>query len=132
MYLFELVFCSFWIYTPEWNCQVMWLPWVGKISWRREWLPIPVFLPGEAHGQGSLAGYSPWGRKESDTTGRLTFPFHGHSSFSFLRALGATAACPQQLTPRSSTHRHLSLVSVLMAVLTCVRRHVLLFWSPSP
>ena len=28
----------------------------------------PVFLPGESHGQRSLAGYSPWGRKESDTT----------------------------------------------------------------
>ena len=27
----------------------------------------PVFLPGEFHGQRSLAGYSPWGRKESDT-----------------------------------------------------------------
>ena len=30
--------------------------------------PIPLFLPGEFHGQRSLAGYSPWGRKESDTT----------------------------------------------------------------
>ena len=30
--------------------------------------PTPVFLPGESHGQRSLAGYSPWGRKESDTT----------------------------------------------------------------
>ena len=29
----------------------------------REWLPIPVFLPGKSHGQRSLAGYSPWGRK---------------------------------------------------------------------
>ena len=29
---------------------------------------IPVFLPGEAHGQRSMAGYSPWGHKESDTT----------------------------------------------------------------
>ena len=29
-------------------------PWVGKISWRREWLPTPVFLPGEFHGQRSL------------------------------------------------------------------------------
>ena len=28
--------------------------------------PTPVFLPGESHGQRSLAGYSPWGRKESD------------------------------------------------------------------
>ena len=41
---------------------------VGKISWRRERLPIPVFLPGEFHRQRSLAGYSPWGHKDSDTT----------------------------------------------------------------
>ena len=43
-------------------------PWVRKIPWRREWLPTPVFLPGELHGQWSLMGYSPWGRKELDTT----------------------------------------------------------------
>ena len=42
--------------------------WVGKICWRRAWQPTPIFLPGESHGQRSLAGYSPWGRKESDTT----------------------------------------------------------------
>ena len=42
-------------------------PWVGKITWRRAWQTIPVFLPGESHGQRSLAGYSPWGWKESDT-----------------------------------------------------------------
>jgi len=42
-------------------------PWVGKISWRREWLPTPVFLPGKSHGQRSLEGYSPQGSKESDT-----------------------------------------------------------------
>ena len=47
-------------------------PWVGKIPWRRAWQPTPVFLPGESHGQRSLAGYSPWGRKESDTTERLS------------------------------------------------------------
>ena len=35
---------------------------------RRKWQPTPVFLPGESHGQRSLAGYSPWGRKESDAT----------------------------------------------------------------
>ena len=34
--------------------------------WRRKWQPTPVFLPGESHGQRSLVGYSPWGRKESD------------------------------------------------------------------
>ena len=47
-------------------------PWVGRISWRREWLPTPVFLPGGFHGQRSLAGYSPWGLKESDVTEQLT------------------------------------------------------------
>ena len=30
--------------------------------------PTPVFLPGEFHGQKNLAGYSPWGWKELDTT----------------------------------------------------------------
>jgi len=43
-------------------------PWVGKIPWRRVWKPTPVFLPGESHGQRSLAGCSPWGGKELDTT----------------------------------------------------------------
>ena len=43
-------------------------PCVGKISWRREWQPTPVFLPGESHGQRSLAGYSPWSCRELDTT----------------------------------------------------------------
>ena len=42
--------------------------WVGKIPWRRKWQPTLVFLPGKSHRQRSLAGYSPWGRKESDTT----------------------------------------------------------------
>ena len=35
-------------------------PWVGKIPWRRKWQRTPAFLPGESHGQRSLAGYSPW------------------------------------------------------------------------
>ena len=35
----------------------------GRCPWRREWLPTPVFLPGESHGQRSLVGYSPWGPK---------------------------------------------------------------------
>ena len=48
-------------------------PWVGKIPWRKEWQPTPVFLPGEFHGQMSLAGYSPWGPKESDMIEQLTY-----------------------------------------------------------
>ena len=41
-------------------------------NYRRKWQPTPVFLPEESHGQRSLAGYSPWGCKELDTTERLT------------------------------------------------------------
>ena len=44
----------------------------GSIPWRREWLPTPVLLLGEFHGQRSLAGYSPWGCKELDMTEQLT------------------------------------------------------------
>ena len=44
----------------------------GEDPCRREWQPNPVFLPGESYGQRSLAGYSPRGRKESDTAERLT------------------------------------------------------------
>ena len=40
-------------------------PWVGKIPWRRAWHPTPGFLPRQSHGQRSLAGYRPWGRRES-------------------------------------------------------------------
>jgi len=42
---------------------------------RRQWHPTPVLLPGKSHGRRSLVGYSPWGRKESDTTERLHFDF---------------------------------------------------------
>ena len=37
--------------------------WVRKIPWRKKWQPAPVFLSGKSHGQRSLVGYSPWGRK---------------------------------------------------------------------
>ena len=39
------------------------IPGVGKIPWRRKWQPTSVSLPGKSHGQRSLAGCSPWGRK---------------------------------------------------------------------
>ena len=46
--------------------------WVRKIPWRREWQPTPVFSPGKSHGQRSLAGYRPWGRKELDMTEHIS------------------------------------------------------------
>ena len=38
------------------------------MHWRRKWQPIPVFLPGESQGQGSLVGCHLWGHTELDTT----------------------------------------------------------------
>jgi len=49
------------------------IPGWRKIPWRRKWHPTPVFLPGKSYGWRSLAGYSPWGHKESDTTERLAY-----------------------------------------------------------
>ena len=56
-----------WLSSKESTCQCR-KHWVGKIPWRREWQPTPVFLPGESHGQRSLASYGPWGGRQLDTT----------------------------------------------------------------
>ena len=69
-------FISYLLFTsgkePAWkgrkNMRNGFNPWVEKSPWRRKWQPTPVFLPGESHGQRSLAGYSPRGCKESNTT----------------------------------------------------------------
>ena len=54
--------------------QETWVQSLGQEDpWRREWQPIPIFLPGEFHEQRNLAGYNPWGRRESDTTEQLTY-----------------------------------------------------------
>ena len=44
------------------------IPGSGKFPWRKAWQPTLVFLPRESPGQRSLAGYSPWGHQELDTT----------------------------------------------------------------
>ena len=59
-----------------------------KIPWGREWLPTPVFLPGELRGQRSLVGCSPWGLKKSKRTERLN-DFHT-SIFQVIDALICT------------------------------------------
>ena len=50
--------------------QVRSLGWEEPLE--RKWLPSPVFMPGESHGQRSLVGYSSWGCKEWDMTEWLT------------------------------------------------------------
>ena len=59
------------------NLPAMQETWVRKIPWRSKGLPTPVFLPGEFHGQRSLATYSLQGHKESDTTEQLTLDEEG-------------------------------------------------------
>ena len=75
-------------------------PWVGKIPWRRERQPTPVFLPGESHGQRSLGVYSPWGHKELDTNERLTLSLalqhlhtHHHHQESIVHTRAHTWCC---------------------------------------
>ena len=52
------------------------IPWSERSSGERQQQSTPVFLPGEFHGQRSLAGYSPWGCKELDTTEGLTHTYY--------------------------------------------------------
>ena len=56
------------------------IPGSGRFPWGREWQPTPVFLPGESHGQRSLVGCSPWGRKELDTTEATESPWTARTS----------------------------------------------------
>ena len=60
------------------------LMWPHSKYWRRKWQPTPVFLPGESHGQRSLVGYGPWGRRELDTTQRLSITHSVLSTFLYL------------------------------------------------
>ena len=73
--------------------EIQFIPRLGRSSGEENGLPNPAFLPGKSHGQRSLAGYSPWGCKKSDTTERLTFsisrvptvsPIHLPKAISFL------------------------------------------------
>ena len=74
VYMFSVMWASRWHRGEAPTCQHRrcrrpgFDPSVWKIPWRRKWQPTPVFLPGKSHGQRNLAGYSPFGRKESGTT----------------------------------------------------------------
>ena len=74
------------VFNTRYSSRVL-FPGSGNIPWRMEWQPTPVFLPVESHGQRSLAGNSPWGHRELDTTERLTLAL---SFFTLQEAL----ACP--------------------------------------
>ena len=66
----------------EWSHAVFVLLWLANITyWRRVWQPTPVFLPGEFHGQRSVACCRPRDRKEWDTTERLTDAHAAYTAF---------------------------------------------------
>ena len=70
--MFKFFFVNLWLVFRK----------IHPFHWRRKWQPTPVFLPGEFHGQRSLAGYSPWRHKEWDMTEQLTlFTFSIHFMF---------------------------------------------------
>ena len=83
--------------------------------WRRKWQSTPVFLPGESQ-QRSLAGYSPWGRKESDMTEWLSMHTHTHTHthahggaslcLGLNRTCFGSAYCVQLCSLTSSLPRH--------------------------
>ena len=69
-----------WLRGKESTCQCGrrgFSPWVKKVPWRRKWQPTPVSLPGASHGQRSLAGYSPRGRKTHVLVTRQQLGFLG-------------------------------------------------------
>ena len=66
MYIYIHIYfgLAMWLSGKESMCQCRrqgFDHWVRKIPWRRKW--ELVFVPGKSHGQRSLIGYSPWGRK---------------------------------------------------------------------
>ena len=78
--------------------------WVGKIPWRKEWQPAPVFLSGKSHGQRSLEGYSPWGRKQSDTTEWLRAGWEDLQWPHHWSLPSPQSLCTLELTTETDTH----------------------------
>ena len=96
-------------------------PWAGKIPWRREWQPTPLFLLGESHGQRSLAGYSPWGCKESDTTEQVCTTLEGmlnefHLGYHLNRNLNDIRKCQANAQGQTGSSRSNSSSRALRSV----------------
>ena len=92
----------------ESTCNLGLIPGLGRFPWRREQLSTPGFWPREFHGQRSLAGYSPWGCKELDTTEQLTLllslrrTLSISEAFSFL--VGYASTHPEKVYTNTSQH----------------------------
>ena len=89
-----------WLSDEESTCQCRRCqldPWIRKISWRRKWQPTPVLLLGKFHGQRSLAGYSPWGRRviHNWATKQQLCSRHCLGTRDTSKNLADRASCPQ-------------------------------------
>ena len=110
--------------------------WVGKNPWRRTWQPTPVFLPRESHGQRSLVGFCPWGRKELDTTELLNThtarcEWGGRmpeTNISYFKTVPSQAYIPQRGRKLSSSfiaptapwgHSHQEVMFIAVVVCNC-------------
>ena len=92
---------------PAWQCRFD--PWVGKIPWRRKWLPTPVFLPGKSHGQRGLGGPQSMGsRRVRHDLGTKQSVCHGIYSFEVYTLLVLsifTELCSSPLQILECSHR---------------------------
>ena len=88
------------------------------LSWRRQWHPTPVLLPGKSHGWRSLVGCSPWGREELDMTERL----HFHFSLSLEKEIATHSSVLAWRIPGTGSHRVRHEWSDLAAVAACSTR----------
>ena len=70
--LFHVIFAWYYVYNTTWHLEIRKFRLRNR---RRQWHPTPVLLPWKSHGRRTLVGFSPWGRKESDTTEQLHFHF---------------------------------------------------------
>ena len=78
--------------------------WVEKIPWSRKQQPIPIFLLEKSNGQKSLVGYSPWCRKESDTTEHAHVPLSIFQTTAFAPSHGVSAYACKPFKSRFSVY----------------------------
>ena len=100
----------------RWHSRRGFNPWVRKVPWRRKRQPTPVFLPGKSHGQRILAGYSPWGPRESDTTEQAC----ALASSRIWRALNASWQC--LLLGTRSNETSSNLLQKIRALIACAHQ----------
>ena len=98
-------------------------PWVGKIPWRMEWQPIPVFLLGKFHRHRNLADYSSCSHKDLDTTEQLTLSLSYVCTCTHVRTHIHAYVCVCMLSHSEGYNGH-TYISVYIRTYTHVNRHM--------